>query len=340
MYIPNSAWTWSFFMVAVVQAVIGLALERFQLSLENRADQEAQSRTIPTYLALFIFGFLYEFYPLYDALKYNNTIQVIGICFFNLALLIYAGVQTDQIKDAVLSLQDQPNGPFIKGGVWADLKPFLIAVPCVIALGTVLLSFIAWKLYDEFAWTIYKDISADLRMKRRYLVFQIYRALLKFDFFFFLGFTVQFLVVVGNTRAIEFWLTIAAIPITIIILVLADYWTKHESTTGMISIITLYFAALAYFLFKLVRMYDTSTQSGRDRVADYKPARRSLTTFAVITVLLLLVTIANACWCTSNFGKGLKSHVVKRKIVSQDGKSDYAESAHPLGQVPSRMTID
>jgi hypothetical protein len=42
-----------------------------------------------------------------------------------------------------------------------------------VGVGSVLMTFVAWKLYDEFAWTIYKHISADLRMKRRYLTYQV-----------------------------------------------------------------------------------------------------------------------------------------------------------------------
>lgn len=172
--------------------------------------------------------------------------------------------------------------------------------------------------------------------------------MLKFDFFFFLGFTVQFLVVVGNTTDTEFYLTIIAIPVTIVILLMAAWFTRQESVVGMVGTMVLYFAALAYFLFKLVRMYDTSSESGRRRVADYLPARRSLTTFAVITICLLVVTLVNCVWCTANFGKGLKPHVQKRKVLSPEdkmyaygnGRTGSMGGAHPLGQVPARMTID
>jgi len=70
-----------------------------------------------------------------------------------------------------------------------------------------------------------------------------------------------------------------------------------------------YLAAMAYFLFKLVRIYDASAE----RKEDYRPARRSLTTFAVITNLLMIVTIVYACICTANFGKGLRPHVDSSK---------------------------
>ncbi len=66
---------------------------------------------------------------------------------------------------------------------------------------------------------------------------QIYIALLKFDFFLFLGFTIQFVVVVVGKKDVEFALTIAAMPVTILILILAGYITRKESTIGMIGII-------------------------------------------------------------------------------------------------------
>ncbi|KAL8964214.1 MAG: hypothetical protein Q9183_004612, partial [Haloplaca sp. 2 TL-2023] len=291
------------------------AFAKFQTSLRGDWGEETltsrPTRTIPTFLALYIFGFLYQLILVYDALRLKNTIQVIGLCIYNVGLLVYAAVQMDQIHQAIEELSGRD---YIDPAVWEIERPYLIAIPCVIALGTVLLAIIAWKLYDEFAWTIYKHISADLRMKRRYLTFQIYIALLKFDFFFFLGFTIQFVVVVVNTQNSEFYLTIAAIPVTIIILLLAGFFTRKENAPGMLAVIVLYFAGLAYFLFKLVRMYQPLRRS------DYDPVRRPLTTFAVITVILIILTIVNACMCMANFGRGLKPHIAGRKLESEEEK--------------------
>lgn len=89
-------------------------------------------------------------------------------------MLIYAAIQYDQIKDAILTLaylnMIKPEDQY---KLLAEVKPYLIASPCITAFFTVVMSFEAWKLYDEFAWTIYKQISADLRMKRRFLTFQV-----------------------------------------------------------------------------------------------------------------------------------------------------------------------
>lgn len=181
----------------------------------------------------------------------KNTIQVIGLVMYNVGLLIYGAVQMSQIKDAIHIL-----GTDINQQTWTDTRPFLIAIPCILALGTVLMAVCAWKLYDEFAWTIYKRISADLRMKRRYLQYQVYIALLKFDFFFFLGFTVQFVVIVTQRRA-EFALTIAAIPVTILILLAAAWFVRRESLIGTIGIIVS--AILALTLGELLLIFTTDS---------------------------------------------------------------------------------
>jgi hypothetical protein len=145
---------------------------KFQRDLIPAAQDQGGSdvKTIPTYLGLLIFGFVYELLLVYDALRAKNTIQVIGIVAMNLAILVYTAIQGDQIQEAYqylygLKLIEQP--------FYHDVRPYLIALPCITALGTILLAIGAWKLYEEFAWTIYKQISADVRLKNRYLIYQV-----------------------------------------------------------------------------------------------------------------------------------------------------------------------
>lgn len=165
-------------MVHLTHGFFSYVFAKFQTSLIDDSQKDTSTdhgkdnpniQTIPTFLTLYIFAFLFQLLLVFDALRAKNTIQVIGLCMFNAALLLYAAIQFTQIEDAVDSLT--PNR--IKEGVWSTVKPYLIAVPCVIALGLVLMFVAAWKLYDEFAWTIYKEISADLKMKRRYLTYQV-----------------------------------------------------------------------------------------------------------------------------------------------------------------------
>lgn len=166
--------------------------------------------------------------------------------------------------------------------------------------------------------------------------FQIYIALLKFDFFFFLGFTVQFLVIVTGKTDIEFGLTAAAIPITIAILLMGAYFTRNEIRTGMIISIGLYICSLAWFFFKLVRIYEPGYKQ------NYVAVQKSLTAFAVLAIILIILTITNAFVCMHNFGSGLKSHILRQDTAEE--KVEYVSNSIGLSDIkpalPSRMTID
>ena len=93
---------------------------------------------------------------------------------------------------------------------------------------------------------------------------------------------------------------------------------------------------MAYFLFKLVRMYQHTKRALR-----YLPARKTLTSFAVITIVLIVLTIINAIVCASNFRHGLKPYIANRKVESEDEKPTMMEMPSiSHAPVPSRMEID
>lgn len=65
-----------------------------------------------------------------------------------------------------------------------------------------------------------------------------------------------------------------------------------------------------------------------------------MTTFAVITIILILLTIVNACICTANFGLGLKGVIAGRKPDVEEHK-DSLDMPNLNGPAPlNRMTID
>ena len=77
------------------------------------------------------------------------------------------------------------------------------------------------------------------------------------------------------------------------------------------------------------------------KVENYVPVRKSLTSFAVITVVLIIITIVNAIVCTLNFNTGLKRYIAHRKLESEDEKAYMTEMPNlSHGPAPSRMMID
>ena len=111
---------------------------------------------------------------MWDALRLKNTIQVIGVCIANLALLVYTAIQVDQIAEAIKVLRDIPLAlKLTEDEIWGGIRGFLVAIPCIIAVCTLAMAFVAWKLYQEFAWDILKHIGADYRMKKRFLHYQV-----------------------------------------------------------------------------------------------------------------------------------------------------------------------
>lgn len=142
----------------------------------------------------------------------------------------------------------------------------------------------------------------------------------------------QFVVVVGGYGKAEYYATIAAMPITIFILLGAAYFTRNENKIGTVSIIVLFFGGLAYFIFKLFRIYQHAQQ--------YMPVRKSLTAFAVLAILLLLCTIINAFYCMNNYGAGLKTHVQTKTTVQEKSDDGSVDMHHLKPTAPSRMTID
>lgn len=252
--------------------------------------------TIPTYMALFIFAGVYQILVALWALSRKNIIQLFMLIVFAFAMLVYAGIQYDQIGDSAL---DVPHNHLL---TTSQIRAFIIAIPCIIGFECLVLLALTWKLYHEYNDDVFKKLGPDKSNKRYLRDLLFFETIMLFDFFFFVGFTLQFVFIILETKDVEFGLTIAVIPITAIVLIVVVVCVYKEIRIVVYLFFVLCIAGLAYFIFKLVRIYTTK---GRKHI-QYLKAQKTLTVFAAITIVLLIITMIYTIKVLRNFGKGIK----------------------------------
>jgi hypothetical protein len=309
----------------VVLVMVGIVFRLVQLQVDF--DITAY-KTLPCYLALFALAEIFELLMAFDALRLRNVIQLIGILLFHSALVVFAALQVHQTQTAIVKKEaclpsddlyyQQCDGP---GTLWRKVEPFLIVVPCVIALSLVAMMFWVKELYAEFGWAIFHVVGANPTMKTMYQWYQIMICLLKFDFFCFTGVTMQLLIVVLSTNSAEFAVTITAIPVVLILLAFCGVAVQREIKWLMTASLVMMLAALSYFLYKLVRFYEPSSRE------QYTTTRATLTIFTIVAFILLFATFAVGLRCFADFDRGLQAS----KMNDVPTKKKYPPVSTPPG---------
>lgn len=69
----------------------------------------------------------------------------------------FAGVQIYQLREAARALNNQ--------AMYDTIFPYLVSNVVILSVFTALFIFLAFKLYLEFGWKIYKKIGADPRKR-------------------------------------------------------------------------------------------------------------------------------------------------------------------------------
>ncbi|KAF5331136.1 hypothetical protein D9619_005568 [Psilocybe cf. subviscida] len=340
----------AFIATITIQAIAVLALVAlvFRFVDEHVQLRLTQYKTVPCYLALFALGELFELFMAFDALRLRNIIQLFGILIFHACLAVFAGLQIHQTRSALVTMNDAAcaaNFVYEKcgtsGSLWMKIKPLLIAAPCIIGASWFVMLFFVKKLYEEFGWAIFHVVGANPKMKTMYQWYQIMICLLKFDFFFFSGVTMQLLIIVLQRNSAEFGITVAAIPIVLILLILCGIAVQREIKFVMTVSLVMMLASLSYFrmlasliqdslcanlsiVYKLVRFYSPVSAS------QYVTTRATLTTFTIIAFLLLLATFAVGLRCFSDFDRGLRNSKEHSVPMRPNGKS--YNSSGSMGQ--------
>ncbi len=163
---------------------------------------------------------------------------------FNALLIIYAAIQIGEVREAL--------GPHTIGSITnIPIDVLTTIIPIVVAVAEIFFIGLGWKIYHEFGWKVYKFLGADRNIKRMYASYQIYECLVKFDVFFWAGFSVQFIWLVLQDSDWEYYVTCAALPLSIVLLVEGHLAARHENKWMMATFMSGCVGALVYFIYKV-----------------------------------------------------------------------------------------
>jgi hypothetical protein len=248
-----------------------------------------------------------------DAVYARNTLQFLCLTIFNALFLLYAIIQIKEIRDYMADAS--------VGGVSSiPVDVLTTIIPIVISIAEIAYICLGWKIYNEFGWKVYKFLGADRRIKKMYADYQIYECLVKFDVFFWVGFSVQFIWLVLQDTDWEYYVTCAALPLSIVLLVEGHLAARHENKWMMATFMFGCLGAMIYFIYKLIKvlLYNGTVQ--------YKLVWKSLTVFSVIAIALLFATFVYSIIVLRNFGRGLKD-ALTRKANQGFGVSPHRRAA-------------
>ncbi|TEB35221.1 hypothetical protein FA13DRAFT_1753510 [Coprinellus micaceus] len=284
--IPESLACRLYLATVLVETTIDLAIEG---ELFLRATDPTIKR-MPVYLAIFALAQyrVSSFAMALDAVYARNTLQFICLAIFNALFLLYAIIQINEVQQAMADASS--------GATSIPIRVLTIIIPVVISVAEIAYIALGWKIYHEFGWKVYKFLGADRRIKKLYANYQIYECLVKFDFIW--------LVLENNDW--EYYVTCAALPLSLILLVEGHLAARHENKWMMATFMCGCVGAMIYFIYKLIKVLLGMSSD------QYKLVWKSLTVFSVFAIMLLFATFAYSVIILRNFAKGLKAALARK----------------------------
>jgi predicted transcriptional regulator with HTH domain len=164
---------------------------------------------------------------------------------FNALFLLYSIIQIREVQEATAAASIDAGISNVPIHVLTTIIPIVIGISEIAYIG------LGWKIYHEFGWKVYKFLGADRRIKKMYADYQVYECLVKFDVFFWVGFSVQFIWLVLQGDDWEYYVTCAALPLSVVLLVEGHLAARYENKWMMATFMSGCVGAMIYFIYKV-----------------------------------------------------------------------------------------
>jgi hypothetical protein len=329
--LPESLACRLFVLTVLIETAIDLSIEaelllRVHQVDETGAESDVQNpNKMPVYLSIFVLAHIFQFVMAIDAVYARNTLQFISLILFNALFLLYAVIQITEIREII---------PSTDTSSIISVHTLTTVIPIVIGVSELAYIGLGWKIYHEFGWKVYKFLGADRRIKKMYANYQIYECLVKFDVFFWAGFSVQFIWLVLQKNDWEYYVTCAAMPLSLVLLVEGHLAARHENKWMMATFMSGCIGAMVYFVYKMVTVLMAKNEP------DFVLVWKTLTVFSVIAIVLLVATFIFSVLVMQNFGRGLKPALARKNTHQRFGSTHPAAFSGPASMNPNRMSID
>ncbi|EJU00835.1 hypothetical protein DACRYDRAFT_117227 [Dacryopinax primogenitus] len=257
-------------------------------------------KTLPCYFSVFALAGIFTIYITLDALWNRNVITLMGMVLFTGGLIVFSGIQIREVRIALEYSDCQSQHVATCMDLFNIVERFLIVVPIIIFLALIVYCWCTRRLFGEFGWAVFHIIGADPKIKYMYRFHEVLVCLLKFDYFAVLALTMQLTILDLSGDTVQHILTIAAIPVSLVLLFGCGLAAKREIRSVMIISLFLMGAAMAYILYKMTRFW-VGPQAGI-----YTTTRGTLTFYSIACSLMLGATFGIGVRCLLFFGCGLK----------------------------------
>jgi hypothetical protein len=97
----------------------------------------------------------------------QNTIEMIGIVMFNFCCFAYSIFEISQTRDSLNTSKQYFYSTGDVDELITTLTGLLTAVVAIIGISQCIVTWLAYQLFQEFGWKIYKKIGADPNTKSK-----------------------------------------------------------------------------------------------------------------------------------------------------------------------------